>query len=689
MHKKLSVLFRFRWPGLLSLFLLLCAVLWGCTGGGNDVLTGVLVDAPVSGVGYNSGSIQGTTNSAGQFRYYPGETVTFSIGNLGLGAAKGAVQLTPLSLVTGATSPTDITVTKILILLQTLDQDGDLNNGIQITPAIATVVSDNAATIDLTDTTQTVEAFRTSLTGGILAALKAASPAVIKDAATRTVRTAQAAQDHFNATTAERKVVLTEFGYLSGYSVDENTWQWLGVPYAKPPVGDLRWKPPVAPDAWTGVRDATAWSNQAPQPAAYTAIGEGGVSEDCLYLNITAPKAGSNLPVMVWFHGGGFAILTGNTKGYNNPKSLPTKGVVLVSVVHRLNAFGYLAHPLLTAESGYNGSGNYGQLDLIAALTWIKNNISAFGGNPDNVTIFGQSGGGGKSISLMASPLATELFHKVICQSGMAPFTNPTLSGSTLAAAETKGTAFFNALGVTTLAEARALPWKTIMDAAFSTPTSWLGFGPNVDNYYMTDTMDKLVEAGLESDVPLLAGANSADLIEGINLAPGITAQMPERSDHNTAAQYVYKWSYVPPTWSALGVGAYHGLELVYLDNYPASFVSHYILGLSIVMTRLPPSKLTDADIGADPTSPLYTYQILGSTGYFTLPFTGAPTAESLAVTDQTMTIWTNFAKTGDPSITGFDWPAYTSANDTYVEIGAAAGALSVKTGLAAGFGTP
>src|SRR5690554_5998334 len=129
------------------------------------------------------------------------------------------------------------------------------------------------------------------------------------------------------------------------------------------------------------------------------------MSEDSLYLNVTAPKNADKLPVMVWFHGGGFTSLTCNTRPFNNPEALASKGVVQVSVNHRLGPFGYIAHPDLSAESGYNGSGNYGQMDLIAALEWVQDNIAAFGGDPDNVTIFGESGGGRKVLSLMASPV--------------------------------------------------------------------------------------------------------------------------------------------------------------------------------------------------------------------------------------------------------------------------------------------
>ena len=151
-------------------------------------------------------------------------------------------------------------------------------------------------------------------------------------------------------------MVSTTGGDLRGFAADEATWQFLGVPYAKPPLGDLRWRAPELPEPWQGVRDAVAWSDQAAQNPGLERFGEGGMSEDSLYLNVTAPKDAEQLPVMVWFHGGGFTSLTSNTLPFNNPKAVASKGVVLVAVNQRLGPFGYIAHPELSAESGYNGS---------------------------------------------------------------------------------------------------------------------------------------------------------------------------------------------------------------------------------------------------------------------------------------------------------------------------------------------
>lgn len=655
----------------------------GCSSSSSP-LTGIFIDSPVSGLNYTTLSSSGVTDANGQFLYHAHETVSFSVGTLSLGSGRGAAQMTPLSITPGATSASDQIVNNKLILLQTLDADGDLNNGIQITEAIRVIVSANAATINFD---QTTTAFRTNL-APLMTALNTGN--VFTDASfrgARTVRAAAAALAHFTRSMNPRITVATTYGQIQGFEPATTPagtcWQWLGVPYAKPPIGDLRWKAPENPVAWTGVRQAVSWGDQAAQSSVYAAYGEGGNSEDCLYLNITAPKNASNLPVMVWFHGGAFGILTANSLSFNNANSLPAKGVVLVTVNHRLGVFGYLAHPQLSTESGYSGSGNYGQMDIIKALEWIKANIAAFGGNPNNVTLFGQSGGGGKAISLMASPLAKNLFHKVICQSGIAVKANIILNHSDLGTSEAKGTDLFSRLGVTTLAQARALPWSTIINADMAAfgANAWLRYLPNIDRRYLTDTMENLIKAGLQNDVPFLAGATSSDLVAGANLSPGITEQMPWRATNNKARQFIYYWRYVPSGWAAapLNVGAYHGLELVYVFNYPASFVSHLLLGLALKNSN-PATPLTVTDIGLSPADPLFASKVIASTGWG---------ATDLSMVDKAMSIWTNFAKTGDPSVSGvITWPVYTTASDAYVEIGMG-GTITAKTGVAAAFGNP
>jgi len=225
--------------------------------------------------------------------------------------------------------------------------------------------------------------------------------------------------------------IKIDTGYISGALIGnagKEVHIYRGIPYAAPPVGDLRWKPPQPAASWQGIRQTTAFGKSCSQdlsqyfaaikslPASWI---EAQLSEDCLYLNVLAPakKASDTLPVMVYLHGGGYTMGTGNEPLVNGPL-LPQNGVVLVSVNMRLNAIGLLAHPLLSRESPNGVSGNYMFLDMIAALKWVQRNIAGFGGNPKNVTIFGQSGGGFKVGCLVASPLAKGLFQRAICQSG-------------------------------------------------------------------------------------------------------------------------------------------------------------------------------------------------------------------------------------------------------------------------------
>ena len=256
-------------------------------------------------------------------------------------------------------------------------------------------------------------------------------------------------------------VVKTDAGYISGTVLgepDKPVHVYRGIPYAAPPVGDLRWKPPQPVAPWSGIRECTAFSAFAPQMEFLGVKLDIPQSEDCLYLNVFTPakKASEKLPVMVWMHGGGFYCGSGNEPYYNG-LSLPSKGVVLVNVNMRLGPLGCLAHPLLSRESAKGVSGNYLFLDMIAALRWVQKNIAAFGGDPGNVTIFGESGGSAKVVNLMASPLAKGLFHRAIGESGGG-------RGTPLKEMEARGERVFARLGVDKekdpLSAARALPGR-------------------------------------------------------------------------------------------------------------------------------------------------------------------------------------------------------------------------------------
>ncbi len=617
--------------------------------------TGTFGSTAVSGLHYQSGdAATRTTDERGRFLYTGNQKVLFSIGDLSLGEAPGAENVTVLGISGGAASTNEPDVTNKLILLQTLDADGDLNNGIQLTEQIQDAVSANAGDLDFEQPT----ADFTAALQNVVTSLESAGAFPDTDPRARALTTAGDALEQFERASSPRRVVDTADGKLSGFEADDHTWQFLGIPYAQPPLGDLRWRAPQPVAPWDEVRDATAWSDQAAQNAALERFGEGGMSEDSLYLNVTAPKDADGLPVMVWFHGGGFTALTSNTKPFNNPEAVASKGVVQVSVNHRLGPFGYIAHPGLSAESGYNGSGNYGQMDLIAALEWVQENIAAFGGDADNVTIFGESGGGRKVLSLMASPEASGLFHRAISQSGtLIPDTR------SLANAEAIGSELQTNLGAASVTEMREKSWQDVVAAAAT-----LVPYTNVDNHYLPYTERVAFESGNQNDVPFMFSINANDTPDPTNTAINVFPWMAPLCSANHYATY---FTHQPAGWKAQGVEAYHAAELAYVFNMPESVITHHLLGLVIDPATGDSLEIGDLNGNGVTGSQGDPVDIFASAGF---------DATDQQVIDRMLTIWTNFAKTGDPSIDGdIDYPLYDAATESYVEISADA---EIKAGL-------
>jgi len=291
-------------------------------------------------------------------------------------------------------------------------------------------------------------------------------------------------------------------GVLLGTKAD-GVRRFLGIPFAAPPVGDLRWKAPQAAPSWSGERDATKFQPVCAQMRLPGAPAQP-MSEDCLTLNIWAPEGQTGpLPVMVWIHGGGYMLGSGREPQYDGA-SLASKGVVLVTINYRLGPLGFLAHPNLTAEAPYHSSGNYGILDQIAALKWVRANIAAFGGDAANVTIFGESAGAGSVNILQASPLAKGLFDKVIGESTSQFDPDGGLIGrKDLKGAEEHGTAFATKHGATSIAGLRAKTADEILNGApFFWPTER-------DGYVLPDLVYNIFAQGKQQDVPTLVGSNA------------------------------------------------------------------------------------------------------------------------------------------------------------------------------------
>lgn len=300
-------------------------------------------------------------------------------------------------------------------------------------------------------------------------------------------------------------------GIIEGlYDTHTGIQSYLGIPFAKPPLGVLRWKAPQPMDNWKGVKETKQFG---PRPMQALIFGDmasrsDGVSEDCLYLNIWTPatRTSKNLPVLVYFYGGGFVAGDASEFRYDG-ESMAKKGIVAITVNYRLNVFGFLAHPDLSAESPYKGSGNYGLLDQAMALQWVKDNIAAFGGDPNKITIAGESAGSISVSYQMASPLSKELLAGAIGESGAG--INPTLSPVPLAEAEKIGAEFVKNTGYT-FEEFRKLPTRDIYE--IYNESRRFGFPIVLDGYFLPKSLPEIFEAGEQAQIPLLLGWNSAEI---------------------------------------------------------------------------------------------------------------------------------------------------------------------------------
>jgi para-nitrobenzyl esterase len=447
---------------------------------------------------------------------------------------------------------------------------------------------------------------------------------------------------------------------------------FLGIPYAAPPVGELRWKPPAPATKWSGVRKAVDFGARCMQGPIYSdmVFRDPGPSEDCLNLNVWTPAqaaAGKKLPVMVWIYGGGFQA--GSTsEPRQDGQFLAQRGVVVVSMNYRLGIFGFFALPELAAESGRDSAGNYGLMDQAAALAWVHRNIAAFGGDPDNVTIFGESAGASSVSALMASPVAAGLFLKAIGESGSA-IAKATAPMKTLAQREASDATFATAsLASASLKDLRAMPAQKVLDAALKKDDAELRFSPSVDGYFLPESAAAIFAARKQNQVNLLAGWNHDEEFLGKG-APAIpTPEQLLRADAEKefpgeVEQFIRLYGTASPTeakrslddflsdnprgwamWKWLESAAAEGKKPVYRYRFDRSL----------------PSVTDPAGLGAYHSGEIeYVFGALDSKA-------GIPwTTEDRALSELMQKYWTNFARNGDPNGEGLPvWPVYRAAED-------------------------
>lgn len=465
--------------------------------------------------------------------------------------------------------------------------------------------------------------------------------------------------------------VKVEGGLVEG-TVEDGLNVYKGIPFAAPPMGDLRWKAPQPVVPWDGVLKADHFAPACPQmlfPIPGMTPLE--TSEDCLYLNIWAPQTspGEKLPVMVWIYGGGFAMGATSLPSYSG-EQFAKKGIILVSIAYRVGPLGFLAHPELSAESENHLSGNYGLLDQIAGLKWVQRNIEAFGGDPNRVTIFGESAGGISVSMLAASPLAQGLFQGAISESG-GSFSPACAGGRSdnciqlLEGGEAAGVEFTKRMGAESIEELRKVnPEKWLTDPASQMGGTW----PVIDGYVIADDQYKLYEQGQYNDVPVLIGTNSDEgsmfvqpvdnetYIESIKngfgpfagralkLYPAGDQSVTTKSMANIFREVSFAW----PTWAWARLQSKTGESkvFVYYFDQPAPSIG------------IPLAYESD---GASHASELgYVF------GHLDQNPMSQYTEEDRALSEIIFAYWTNFARYGDPNGENVpEWPVFIEGEPT------------------------
>jgi para-nitrobenzyl esterase len=474
------------------------------------------------------------------------------------------------------------------------------------------------------------------------------------------------------------EVPQLDSGPISGV-LEDGVWTYKGIPYAAPPVGELRWREPQPVEPWSDVLACESYGPACPQPDSdWTGMMDVGYTdEDCLYLNVWTPAQSPDekLPVMVWIHGGAFTSGAGSLPIYDG-HNLADKDVVVVTINYRLGALGLMAHPLLSQESEHGVSGNYGLFDQVAALEWVRDNIDVLGGDPDNVTVFGESAGGMSILDLMVSPLAEGLFDRAIVESGpMLDLGLPINEFPTLEDAEKTGEEISKKLGCDSeedeLAALREVSPDNLMGASsgdnqFFSP---INLSPNVDGYLLPEVPSAAFTAGGQQAVPLLTGINAN---EGTIFLPDITLNQYQLLGNYLYGEYATEVEALYPaqtdtevktamdrlvTEMGFGASARFTAECMDKADTPAY----------LYLFTAKPQDPRVQQLGT-----FHGLEIMYVFGNLDKVAMEGVTEADHALSEAMMDYWTSFARAGDPNQGGADvaWPAYTVEAAEYLELG-------------------
>ena len=480
---------------------------------------------------------------------------------------------------------------------------------------------------------------------------------------------------------------------LQGVALGAGSAVFRGLPYAAPPVGALRWKPPLPWQPGQGIRQATAFAPACMQRDAIALFTRGiaavfgtqdrirpapfRASEDCLYLNVWTTNLGSGRPgqpVMVWIHGGSNLFGEGASPLYDGA-ALARRGIVVVTINYRLGVFGFLAHPALTAESAHRSSGNYGLLDQLEALRWVRAHIATFGGDPDRVTVFGESAGAIDIMHLMASPLARGLFQRAIAESGA-----PMAGMASLAEAEGIGTRMAQLIGGGSasdeLATLRSLTAEQILAAGDRLLASGGAPGPVVDGWVLPDRTGRTFASGRQLAVPLLLGSNALEMTTLRTYLPRFPRTVAGYRDWMTGRLGPLTdrmWSLYPAESDAAVEPALLRIMTDLTFTCPARFAAR---AMALVGTKAYQYQFTRVLPGGESLGAYHAAEINYVFGNWPEWLPHEPVDATLGEAMQTY--WSRFAATGDPNGPGLPrWPAHEGATDQHLEFGTAVGAGS------------